>query len=188
MPGQLGRPQRKSRRLPYLGTVVTDSATDWTPRQQRWSDDTVCQRQYLSSSAVWCHAGQPPVSPRNMVRQDPGRCQEPQTLVSPDTALVPREPDLITAPLFHGSDFSWRGDKVSEVPLGHSAQQPGPCGASSAGRHSRRGPTFSDELAFLRRTLWGHSPLFCMRPFLTYRQKLAPCPPSEIMEVLCFFT
>ena len=87
VPGQLGRPRLKGHRLPSLRTVSTDPATVCTPCTQTWSDGTVRHLAYVSDTAVWYHAGQPPVPLRWLLVRDPAQRQEPQALLSTDPAL-----------------------------------------------------------------------------------------------------
>ena len=94
MPGRPGRPRLKGDRLPSLHTVLTDPATAWTPFQQAWPDGTVRRLEYVSATAVWYHAGHPPVPLRWLLIRDPAPAQQPQALLSTDPALAP--PQLLT--------------------------------------------------------------------------------------------
>ncbi len=52
--------------------------------------------------------------------------------------------------------------------------------------YTKKDPTFSDVLAFMRRTFWRQTPLFRMSPFPANNQKPAQRPPPQIMVALCY--
>ena len=211
-PGQTGRPRLKGHRLPSLRTVATDPATVWTPLRQTWPDGTVRHLEYASATAVWYHAGQPPVPLRWLLVRDPAQSQEPQALLSTDPALTPAQ--LLTWYLRRGSmevtfqevrtylgvetqrQWSHRAIlRTTPALLGlfswltlatHVLQRGQPVAPRCSAWYTKQDPTFSDVLAFMRQTLWRRTPLFHMSPFPVNSQKPAPRPPPQIMEVLCY--
>ena len=212
VPGQTGRPRLKGHRLPSLRTVATDPATVWTPLRQTWPDGTVRHLAYASDTAVWYHAGQPPVPLRWLLVRAPAQSQEPQALLSTDPALTPAQ--LLTWYLRRWSmevtfqvvrtylgvetqcQWSHRAIlRTTPALLGlcswltlatHVLQRGQPVAPRCPAWYTKQDPTFSDVLAFMRQTLWRRTPLFHMLPFPVNSQKPAPRPPPQIMEVLCY--
>jgi hypothetical protein len=70
-PGQRGRPRKKGRKLPKLADVLADPATVWsTITMTQWYGGKRCDLQTATGTAVWYHAGLPPL-PIRWVRGDP---------------------------------------------------------------------------------------------------------------------
>ena len=215
-PGQMGRPRLKGARLPSLHTVLANPATVWTPLRQQWPDGTMRRLEYVSDTAVWYHAGQPPVPIRWLLIRDPAQRQQPQALLSTDPTLAP--PLLLTWYLrrwsmevtfqavrtYLGVETPPRGYpqwshqailRTTPALLGlfswlalatHVLQRGQPVVPRRSAWYAKQDPTFSDVLAFMRQTLWRRIPLFHRSPFPTDSQKLAQRPPPTIMEVLCY--
>ena len=211
-PGQTGRPRLKGARLPSLHTVWTDPATVWTPLRQRWPDGTVRHLEYVSDTAVWYHAGQPPVPIRWLLLRDPASGQPPQALLSTDPTLAP--PLLLTWYLRRWSmevtfqavrtylgvetQRQWTHRAILRttpallglfswlVAATHVLSRGQPIAPRRSAWYTKPDPTFSDVLAFMRQTLWRRSPLFRRSPFPTDSQKPAPRPPPTIMDALCY--
>ncbi|MCP9496408.1 MAG: transposase [Pyrinomonadaceae bacterium MAG19_C2-C3] len=82
-PGQNGRPRLKGRRLPTLAAVLKDERTLWTEhRVAGWYGGTERVVEVTSGTAVWYHAGLPPVPVRWVVVRDPLKDFKPQALLS----------------------------------------------------------------------------------------------------------
>jgi hypothetical protein len=86
-PGQRGRPRLQGKRRPTLEAVLADEQTPWStltmddeygegPREVEVTTDT----------AVWSHAGKPPVVIRWVLIRDPQECFTPQALLSTNVA------------------------------------------------------------------------------------------------------
>ncbi len=211
-PGQPGRPRLKGARLPSLHTVLTDPATVWTSLRQQWPDGTVRRLEYVSDTAVWYHAGQPPVPIRWLLLRDPAPGQQPQALLSTDPALAP--PQILTLYLRRWSmevtfqavrtylgvetQRQWSHQAILRTTpalLGlfswlalatHVLQRGQPVAPRRSAWYAKQHPTFSDVLAFMRHTLWRRTPHFHLSPSPTDSQKPAPRPPPTIMETLCY--
>jgi hypothetical protein len=90
-PGQNGRPRLKGKRLPTLAQRLTQAATRWRPNRVAWYGGGLRRVQLASDTAVWYHAGKPPVAVRWVLVRDPKKRFEPQALLSTDLNLSARQ-------------------------------------------------------------------------------------------------
>jgi hypothetical protein len=90
-PGQNGRPRLKGKRLPTLAQRLTQAATRWRPNRVAWYGGGLRRVQLASDTAVWYHAGKPPVAVRWVLVRDPKKRFEPQALLSTDLSLSARQ-------------------------------------------------------------------------------------------------
>jgi hypothetical protein len=94
--GQTGRPRLKGNRLPTLHQVLRDPTISWTAVTiAKWYREPERTVEVVSATAVWYHAGMPPVPIRWVVIRDPLNKFRPQALLSTNLALSPTQ--IVTA-------------------------------------------------------------------------------------------
>ena len=94
-PGQRGRPRLKGKRLPTLATVAAATTTTWTPLTVRqWYGLGERLIEVTSATALWYHAGLPPVAVRWVLIRDPLGHFPTQALLS--TALDATPEQIVT--------------------------------------------------------------------------------------------
>jgi hypothetical protein len=91
-PGQRGRPRRKGNRLPTLEQRLHDESAKWdTLTVLRWYSEGERTVEILSDTAVWYHAGQPPVPLRWVLVRDPEGVRDPAALLCTNRNATPSE-------------------------------------------------------------------------------------------------
>src|SRR5215207_10872212 len=85
-PGTRGRPRRKGARQPTLAQRLADPATVWAPRTVPWYGGGTRTVEVATGTAVWYHAGMPPVVLRWVLIRDPGGQFDPQAVLSTEPA------------------------------------------------------------------------------------------------------
>ena len=131
--GQRGRPPLKGRRLPTLRAVLASRKTVWTAVVvSQWYNAQ--QRKLLTATgtAVWYHAGIPPVPIRWVLVRDPTGEHEPAAFLSTDLDATP-------AMILGWFVSRWRGRRAGTI------GRPRAIG--------KRQPTLAERLAN-RRTRW----------------------------------
>jgi hypothetical protein len=89
-PRQVGRPRLKGQRLPTLAAVAGDPTTVWTPiTVPDWYGTGERGIEVVSDTAVWYHAGRPPVPLRWVLIRDPHGQFATQALLCTDHAVAP---------------------------------------------------------------------------------------------------
>jgi DDE superfamily endonuclease len=87
-PGQRGRPRKKGRKLPKLADVLADPATVWsTITMTQWYGGKRCDLQTATGTAVWYHAGLPPLPIRWVLTRDPEGIRKPQAFLCTDLTV-----------------------------------------------------------------------------------------------------
>ena len=82
-PGQRGRPRLKGKRRPTLEAVLADEKTPWsTLTIDDWYGEGPREVEVATDTAVWYHAGKPPVAIRWVLIRDPQERFKPQALLS----------------------------------------------------------------------------------------------------------
>jgi hypothetical protein len=90
-PGR-GRPPLKGKRLPKLVELLRDPTTAWqTHTVALWYGRTQRIVEIASATAVWYHAGKPPVPIRWLLVRDPTGELEPQAFLATDLAAAPAD-------------------------------------------------------------------------------------------------
>ena len=89
LPGQMGRPRLKGRRLPTLAELLECPEIGWTAMSVAWYDGATRVVEVVSQTAVWYHAGKPPVSIRWVIIRDPLHQFDSQALLCTDPAISP---------------------------------------------------------------------------------------------------
>jgi hypothetical protein len=187
-PQQSGRPRQKGMRRPTLAQRRADPTTPWKlVTAAPWYGQQARRGQIASATAVWDHAGLPPVPMRWGLLRDPAGAVAPHARLATTRALDPRQ-------ILSGCSHRWRLATTCEAaraPLGFdtprqwndrsgSRTTPAVCGlyaivplAAAPLRGERPAPvrttawdpqppaTFSDTIALVRRWLWpaDHVPL-----------------------------
>ena len=88
-PGQMGRTRVKGQRLPTLKTLLDCPDTSWMSAALAWYDGVTRTVEFSSQTALWYHAGKPPVPIRWVLIRDPLKQFDSQALLCTDTAVVP---------------------------------------------------------------------------------------------------
>jgi hypothetical protein len=211
-PGTKGRPRLKGKRRPTLETVLVDAKTQWStltiddgygegPREVEVATDT----------AVWYHAGQPPVAIRWVLIRDPQKRFKPQALLS--TNLAQTSEQMVTwfvrrwtievtleearAHLGMETQRQWNAraigratpallslDAIITLTAPLLLEKGATCVRSTAWYGKTR-PTFSDAIALVRRHLWEHLH-FSMSPQETEMIKVPRALLERFTEALCY--
>jgi hypothetical protein len=211
-PGQVGRPRLKGQRLPTLAAVAADPTTPWTPvTVAQWYGAGERTVEVVSATAVWYHAGLPPVPLRWVLIRDPQGQFATQALLCTDPTGEP-------AQLLAWFVQRWQLEVTfAEVRrhLGVETQRqwselairrttPALLGLFSLvtlfahghfGRTVTRGrsaawypkaqPTFADALAVLRRELWANGG-FCLSAHERDLVKVPRVFVQRLTETLCY--
>jgi hypothetical protein len=89
VPGRRGRPALKGKRLPKLNQRLADPATSWQAHTVAlWYGRTDRRVETATGTAVWYHAGLPPVPIRWLLVRDPDGELEPQAFLATDLAVT----------------------------------------------------------------------------------------------------
>jgi hypothetical protein len=90
--GQRGRPPLKGRRLPKLSAVLANKKTVWTSVVvSQWYNAQQRKLLVATGTAVWYHAGIPPVPIRWVMVRDPSGEHDPSAFLSTDLNATPDE-------------------------------------------------------------------------------------------------
>jgi len=91
-PGKIGRPRLKGNRRPTLEAVLVDAATPWSQLTiEPWYGDGPREVEVATDTAVWYHAGKPPVAIRWVLIRDPQEAFKPQALLSTNLTHPPEQ-------------------------------------------------------------------------------------------------
>ena len=90
-PGTKGRPRKKGARQPTLAQRLADPQTGWETVTVPWYGGGTATVEVAAGTAIWYHAGLPPVAIRWVLLRDPGGRFEPQALLSTDPAARPAQ-------------------------------------------------------------------------------------------------
>jgi len=182
-PHQNGRPRLKGERLPTPAATAADPATEWAPAPVAdWYGRGLRAVEIVTDTAVWYHAGLPPVPVRWVLIRDPDGAFAPQALLCTDPAATPEQilgwfvqrwqlevtfeearRHLGVETQRQWSDRAIR--RATPALLGlfslvtllarpHLAAAPR---VRRAAWYRKPCPTFADALAVVRRQLWGHA-------------------------------
>ena len=89
--GTLGRPRKKGARQPTLAARLSDPATRWQRLViGRWYGERERLVEIATGTAVWYHAGMPPVPLRWVIVRDPGGAVEPKGFLCTDRSVEPQ--------------------------------------------------------------------------------------------------
>jgi hypothetical protein len=91
-PGTTGRPRLNGKRRPTLAAVWADDKTRWTALiVEQWYGEGPRAVEVATDTAVWDHAGKPPVAIRWVLMRDPKQAFDPQALRSTHPAPTPAQ-------------------------------------------------------------------------------------------------
>jgi hypothetical protein len=212
--GRNGRPRKKGRRLPTLEQVAGDPKTYWqSVTVKHWYGELNRAVEITTDTAVWYHAGKPPVTIRWVLIRDPHHRFDTQAVLCTDpkaTAIdivlwfVRRWPVEVTfqearAHLGIETQRQWSKQAIARTTpllLGLFslvtliadrlvANQAMPVRTSAWYRKTQ--PTFSDALALVRHHLW-RAQGFSMSPSHPDVEKLPNPVLARCMELLCYAT
>jgi hypothetical protein len=181
LPGQIGRPRQKGKRLPTLAARATNPVADWQAvTVADWYGKGERTIELASATAVWYHTGLPPVPIRWVLIRDPQERFATQALLCTDLTVPPEqiirwfvrrwqmETTFEEARRHLGVETQrqWTDKAIrrttpallglfSLVTLFAHPQlmgHPGPI--RQAAWYHKRAPTFADALALVRRQIW----------------------------------
>jgi hypothetical protein len=183
-PRQNGRPRKKGARRPTLRQVLQDAQTCWTPLPvTNWYGGGAREVEICTDTAVWYHAGLPPVAIRWLLIQDPQGEFEPQALVTTHLGHTPgqmvewfvrrwtMEVTLEEARTHLGIETQrqWNDRAIGRTTpalfglyslvtlLAHRLLRAEARVVRTAAWYAKARPTFADAMAVVRRELWSHS-------------------------------
>lgn len=88
IPGAMGRPRKKGKRLPTLKEVAEDQLTRWKRLTvQEWYGQKKRKIEIASGTAVWFHSGQPALPIRWVIVRDPKHIFKTQSLLCTDLKI-----------------------------------------------------------------------------------------------------
>jgi hypothetical protein len=211
LPGTVGRPRTKGKRLATLSAVLSDPATTW----QRvtvpgWYGGGERAIEISSATAVWRHGGMPVVPIRWVLVRDPLGKLEPQALLCTNPAQDPvqvlrwfiqrwqvevtfRE---VRDHLGVETQRQWSDLAIARTTpcllglfslvtlLGQKLTPRTRRATAASAWYRKRQPTFSDTLAAVRRELWREQG-FVTSARITDMRKLRPALRNAITYALC---
>jgi DDE superfamily endonuclease len=207
-----GRPRQKGRRLPTLAHLVEAPTTPWQlVTVAPWYGQRARRVHLASATAVWYHAGLPPVPIRWVLIRDPAGKFEPHALLATKLALdpvtiltwfIPRWPLETTfeeARAHLGRDTPWQRDdrslsrttpplfglySIITLAAAHLiGDQSAPVRATAW--YPKQQATLSDTIALVRRSLWGADHFSASSP----PPEIAKIPRAlfeRLTDILCY--
>ena len=203
-PGTVGRPRCKGDRLPTLQARLEDPNTRWQQLTiNAWYATGKRTLQIVSDTAVWYHAGLPPVPIRWLVVKDPDGQFPPQAFLSTDPTITPKQMltyfiqrwtvettfEQARAHLGMETQRQWNDQAIARTTpvvlalfaivalLADTLHEKTACRVRQTAWYRKTKPTFSDALAWVRKHIWHHFSMSMPHPD---RQK----PTSGIVERL----
>jgi len=182
-PGKIGRPRLKGDRRPTLEAVLVDAETPWSQLTiEPWYGDGPREVEVAPDTAVWYHAGKPPVAIRWVLIRDPQEAFKPQALLSTNLAHPPEQ--ILTwfvrrwtmevtleearAHLGMETQRQWNDRAIARTTpavlrlysiialTAHLLIQKGGTHVKSTAWSTNTHPTFSAAIALGRRHVWNH--------------------------------
>jgi hypothetical protein len=181
--GTRGRPRRTGKRRPTLEAVVADAKTRGTTvTVEQWYGAGPRAVEVTTDTAVWYHAGKPPVAIRWVLIRDSQQAFEPQALLSTNLTHTPEQMLLwfvrrwtmevtceeARAHLGIATQRQWKARAMARptpalvslysiVTLtAHLLIHKGAACVRSTAWYTKTRPTFADAIALVRRQLWEH--------------------------------
>ena len=207
-----GRPRKKGARLPTLQQVLADVRTGWQPVELPWYDGQVRRMELASATAVWYHAGLPPVPLRWVLVRDPAGPYEPVALLSTDQTwsalqiaswFVQRWQVEVTfeearAHLGVESQRQWSDQAIARTTplllglfswvtlLADYLFEHRQVTVRQAAWYAKTTPTFSDAIGWVRQALWRCPTLFPMSPSEREMVKVPRPLLDRLWDTLCY--
>lgn len=211
-PQQRGRTRLKGKRLPTLEHVLQNRKTKWRRVSiLDWYGEGTRLIEIVSDTAVWYHAGQPPVPIRWVLIRDPKGKFKPQALVCTDPTVKPEQIVKwfvlrwqlevtfreVRAHLGVETQRQWSDLAIARTTpallglfslvtlLAHQRARRNQLPIRQTAWYTKRRPTFSDALAVVRRSLWSH---FDLPPSRAQgdKEKVSPTLLERFTEALCY--
>jgi hypothetical protein len=185
-----GRPRKKGARLPTLQALLAQPQTEWQQVELTWYSGCTRAMEIASGTAVWYHAGKPPVPIRWVLIRDPQGEYDPVALLCTQPAYAPAQ--IVSwfirrwtvevtfqearAHLGVETQRQWSDlaiERTTPVLLGlfswvtlvaHHLHQSQSLPLRQTAWYHKQVPTFADALAWVRHLLWWHSATFSMSP------------------------
>jgi hypothetical protein len=182
-PGTTGRPRLKGTRRPTLAAVLAEAKTHWTALiVAPWYGAGPREVAVATDTAVWDHAGKPPVAIRWGLMRDPQQAFDPQAWLSTPPAQTPApiRPGCVRrwtlevtvaearAQLGLATQRQWHARamarttparlclySISTLTAHRRIDQGATCVRRTAWSRNTH-PTCSDAMALVRRHLWDH--------------------------------
>ena len=213
LPGQVGRPRVKGKRLPTLKQLLDEPATVWTTVPVRWYEGVQRTVEIASGTAVWYHKGKAPVPIRWALIRDPHGKFEPQALLCTDLNVEPRQIiewfvlrwqlevtfQQVRTHLGVETQRQWSERAIARTtPIlfglfswvtlaAHALRGGQTVPVRSAAWYPKSLPTFSDTIALVRRHLWASSSdIFGMSSAERDIPKLAHPIYTRFIDSLCY--
>lgn len=182
-PTTKGRPRLKGKRRPTLAAVLADDNTAWTTMEvNQWYGEGPRKVEVASDTAVWYHAGKPPVAIRWVLIRDPKQRFKPQAVLSTHldhtpyqilTWFVRRWTVEVTfeearAHLGMETQRQWNDRAIARTTpallslfsivtlTAHLLITQGAHSVRCTAWYAKSLPTFSDAMALVRRHVWDH--------------------------------
>ncbi len=212
LPGQIGRPRLKGKRLPTLAIAMTDPATDW----QRvtvadWYGKGKRTIELTTDTAVWYHTGLPPVPIRWVLIRDPQEHFATQALLCTDLTVAPEQIIAwfvqrwqmettfaeVRRHLGVETQRQWTDLAIRRTTpvllalfslvtlLAHPCLRERSSPIRQAAWYRKRMPTFADALAVVRREVWTHE-TFRMSADDAEMVKVPRVLVERLTETLCY--
>jgi hypothetical protein len=211
-PGQRGRPRRKGKRRPTLEAVLADEKTQWRKLTvDDWYGEGPREVDVATDTAVWYHAGKPPVAIRWVLIRDPQARCKPQALLS--TSLEQTCEQMLTwfvrrwtmevtweearAHLGMATQRQWNARAIARTTpalvsldsimtlTAHLLSEKGATWVRSAAWYDKTCPTCADAMAWVRQQLWEHIH-FSMSHQETDLMKIPRALLERLTEALCY--
>jgi hypothetical protein len=210
-----GRPRKKGKRLPSPQQVLDSPDTPWTTVELLWYDGQRYTMEMTSGTAIWFHAGKPPVPIRWVLLRDPLGEYDTICLLSTDPDVSPQqiaewfvmrwqvEVTLEESRRHLGVETQrqWSDKAIARttpVLLGlfswitlaaHALHLSGhPVPARQSAWYSKPLPTFSDALALVRQLLWSTWPTFLTSGEDPDIVKIPRSLFLSLVDTLCYLT
>lgn len=214
VPGTIGRPPKKGKRLPTLSTVLDASQTAWqTVAVENWYGQGLTQVEITSDTAVWYHSGKPVVPIRWVLIRDPNGKFETKALLCTDQSADPVEIlqwfvrrwqvevtfQEVRTHLGVETQRQWSEKAIARTTpalmglfswvtlLADRSQVDGQFPVRQAAWYIKTTPTFSDAIALVRIRIWQHWG-FCMSILDPDMQKSQPDLLQRLFEAVCYST
>jgi hypothetical protein len=211
-PGTRGRPRRKGTRRPTLEAVLADENPPWTPvLVEQWYGEGPREVEITTDTAVWYHAGKPPVAIRWVLLRDPKEAFDPQALLSTHLEHTPEQMlpwfvrrwtmevtfEEARAHLGLETQRQWNARAIARTTpallslyamvtlTAHLLIDKGATCVRSTAWYRKTHLTFADALALVRRHLWDHFH-FAMSHQETDMIKIPRALFERFTEALCY--
>jgi hypothetical protein len=211
-PRQQGRPRLQGKRRATLEAALTDDETPWTTLTvDQWYGAGPREVDVCTDTAVWYHAGKPPVPLRWVLIRDPKGAFTPQALLSTNPEHTPEQ--MLTwfvrrwtievtfeearAHLGMETQRQWNERAIGRTTpvllslysiitlTAHLLIQKGANCVRSTAWHPKTRPAFSDAIALVRRHVWDHIH-FSTSQLDTNMVKIPHALLERLTEALCY--